>query len=68
MTACVASCAKGEIVGRPRRAHSGVEDEFDVRSFQRDADRRREAAGAALSNVGPYDLEKIRVILAATDG
>ncbi len=33
-----------------------------------DADRRREAAGAALSNVGPYDLEKIRVILAATDG
>lgn len=31
------------------------------------ADRRREAAGAALSNVGPYDLEKIRVILAATN-
>ncbi len=30
-----------------------------------DASRRREAAGAALSNVGPYDLEQIRIILDA---
>lgn len=30
-----------------------------------DMDRRKDAAGAALSNVGPYDLDKIRVILAA---
>ena len=30
-----------------------------------DADRRKDAAGAALSNVGPYDFEKIRIILAA---
>ena len=31
-----------------------------------DNSRRREAAGAALSNVGPYDLEQIRIILNAT--
>jgi hypothetical protein len=31
-----------------------------------DESRRREAAGAALSNVGPYDLEQIRIILNAT--
>ena len=30
-----------------------------------DASRRREAAGAALSNVGPYELEQIRLILDA---
>ena len=32
-----------------------------------DVDRRKEAVGVALSNVGPHDLEKIRTILAATD-
>ena len=32
-----------------------------------DKARRKEAAGAALSNVGPYDIEKIRIILAAVD-
>jgi hypothetical protein len=31
-----------------------------------DDSRRREAAGAALSSVGPYDLEQIRIILNAT--
>lgn len=61
--------SRDEMVGMLVNYYAGRDPETCsewIRSIS-DADRRKDAAGAALSNVGPYDFDKIRVILAAVD-
>ena len=60
--------ARDRLVSSMVNYHAGKDTETCadwIRTIS-DPSRRREAAGAALSNVGPYDLEQIRIILNAT--